>query len=145
MHVIKGTIPFVIAKSILKEHWSELKEMMRVNDFIHALIWLLWFLNKYLFFIYSPFVAQKETFSHGTLEFRFKSCVFISCFCVSGLTSCTFEVGKAINNPVLKSAKHLELLYQLRYFRLSFQEWTNRPPLRMAGCLRTTAANTLWL
>lgn len=145
MHVIKDTIPFVIAKSILKEYWSEFKEIMKINNFIHAPIWPLWFLNKYLFFIYPLFVTQKEAFSHETLEFTFKSCVFISCFCVSGFTNCTFEVRKVLNNPLLKSAKQLEHLYWFHCFRQSFQEWTNWTPLRTAGSFRTSTANTLWL
>lgn len=105
MHVIKGTIPFLIAKSTLKEHWSELKEIMKMNNFICAPTWPFWLLNKYLFFIYPPFVAQKETFFHEMMEFRLKSCVFISCFYVSGLTNSKLEAGNAIKRFHTKICK----------------------------------------
>lgn len=54
MHVIEVAIPFVIVKTVLKEHWSEFKEIMKINHFIHAAIWPLGFLNKYFSFFLHP-------------------------------------------------------------------------------------------
>lgn len=51
---------------------------MKISNFIHAPVWPLKFLNKYLFFVYPPLLAQKEIFFHDMVEFRFKSNVFIS-------------------------------------------------------------------
>lgn len=69
MHVIEVTIPFVTVKTILKEHSSEFKEIMKMNNFVHAPVWPLVFLNKYPLFISPPLLAQKEIFFHDMVEF----------------------------------------------------------------------------
>lgn len=49
-------------------------------NFIHAPVWSLMFLNKYLFFIYPPLLAQKEIIFHDMMKFRLKSRIFIFSF-----------------------------------------------------------------
>lgn len=132
------TISFVIVKIVLKEHWSEFKVIMKINNFIHVPVWPLVFLNKYPFFIHPPLDAQKEIFFHDMMQFRFETCIFNSWFFFSGLTKCRFEVWKVLNDLILKTAKQTEHLYSLWCFRWSFQQWTNQTILRMARCLRPT-------